>query len=772
MNASDQHLTTVKPEVVQATRQQMPLGLPDTQLAVAESHPLHDLTSYAEIPFMHKRLIVRCVVGCLALGWMAILFWPRKYESEAKLIIRVGRESVSLDPTATTSQTLMLQKTQEEEINSALEVLSSRKVAALVVEELGPDNVLEGVLPTEGESAKPSWISSSIQSAKRTASDAAFYCMLAVGLKDNISERELAVRRVQSTVDIFAPKKSTVITVHAESKTPQMAQALAQQVTDSFLEQHLEVSRTDGSLEFFTKQSDAAEKELNALIDRHTKFKQEHKIVSVEANRTLLKEQLSAVDRDVILAGGELEQALAEIEDIKARLHETPDEIIAAKLEGSDQTWSAMRQRVYELELEEKRLASIYTEDHRSLIQVREQLEGARQILDKSQSARVDSNTTPNPAKRRMEEDLQKQQTRIVGLRSMLDKKEKQRTQIYGEVNALSDFELELTQMEREISLMETSLHVLREKLEEARVIDELQQGRISNVSVFQPATFVERAVSPKKRVLAAAFVLMGVGLGVGLAFLRQASSRSLRTIQDVESHLSFGVIAQIPKLKRVQAHLTNPVIRDQARRIISEVLLSPRHGPDTKGQSLGVLGVSAGNGASTLAAYLAVASRDDCGLKTIAVDADAKSRTLSTTFGLNGSPGLVELLSGDASHEECLQHSGQADIDLISCSSGKSQRLPAHADEIVGALNAYRHSCDLLIVDLPPANRPDHAINLAQHLDSVIVVVESEQADAAATERLLQRLAASQTQVIGVVLNKTKNYLPKWLRRSVAPSV
>ena len=54
-------------------------------------------------------------------------------------MIRVGRESVSLDPTATTGATLMLQKTQEEEVISALEVLNSRHVAETIVDKLGVD---------------------------------------------------------------------------------------------------------------------------------------------------------------------------------------------------------------------------------------------------------------------------------------------------------------------------------------------------------------------------------------------------------------------------------------------------------------------------------------------------------------------------------------------------------------------------------------------------------------------------------------------------------
>ncbi|MEO8268894.1 MAG: hypothetical protein ABI557_04180, partial [Aureliella sp.] len=75
---------------------------------------------YVETLFKRKFMIFGVLLSSLFLAWLAMMVWPKQYESEAKLMIRVGRESVALDPSATTSQTLMLQKTQEEEVNSAL----------------------------------------------------------------------------------------------------------------------------------------------------------------------------------------------------------------------------------------------------------------------------------------------------------------------------------------------------------------------------------------------------------------------------------------------------------------------------------------------------------------------------------------------------------------------------------------------------------------------------------------------------------------------------
>jgi Mrp family chromosome partitioning ATPase len=139
--------------------------------------------------------------------------------------------------------------------------------------------------------------------------------------------------------------------------------------------------------------------------------------------------------------------------------------------------------------------------------------------------------------------------------------------------------------------------------------------------------------------------------------------------------------------------------------------------------------------------------------------------------FGLNGTPGLVELVNGSASHDECLQRAPNVPLDLVSSSADSCDDILTNsAADIVQALQTYLHNCDLMIVDLPAASEPDQVVALAQHLDCVVVVIESEKTQTVAADRLLRRLSESNTQVIGVVLNKTRRYFPKVLQRLIAP--
>ena len=726
----------------------------------------NDVASYLEIPFIHKRLLIVCTLLGLLGGWAAILLWPRTYESEARLMIRVGRESVALDPTATTSATLMIQKTQEEEIISALEILNSRQVAETVVDRIGADEVLRGKFPDAGGAHNDG---SAIASVKENVSQLLYSLLHSAGVKDDISDRELAVRELQSTVRVYSPKMSAVITIDARSKTAQMAQAIVSEVTSSFLDEHSKAAHTNGSRDFFEQQSQDVEQRLTKLVADRAEFMQNHEIISIATSRQLLQQQLSGIDRDLVTANSELKKAVSEIEDLESKIASSSNEIDTA----ADPTWGTLRQRIYELELEERRFAAIYTAEHPKLKQTVEQLEGAREVLGKLRDERLDETITPNPTKMRLREQLQQHQTNVVGLRSFVEKKESQRADLELQTNELLEWERQLTETDRDIQQMEDSLRMLREKLEQARVIDELQSTSISNVHVFQPATFVERAVSPKKKILAAGCILLGLTTGVGLCFLRHTTSSSLRTRADVEHHLGVPVVSSIPRLRRIKSpRLKNQnLYREKCQDIFAELMLSLEARRQARGRSLAIVGVNSGAGASTLAGNLAMSSSVDFRLKTILVDADSHRRSVSEMFELNGKPGLLELVNGSASHDECRQSLSDASVDLIASAADSCEEiLTASAPEIVQALQAYQHDCDLLIVDLPAASQPGQAVTLAQHLDGVLVVIESEKTQILAAERLLRRLTESGTEVIGVVLTKTQSYLPKLIQRFVTP--
>src|SRR4051812_47968052 len=89
------------------------------------------------------------VAGAMFLAIAVVTFLlPRTYYSEAKLFVKAGWETLSLDPTATTGQTVSIYESRESEINSILEVLRSREVTGGVVDVLGVNAILHaGAIP-------------------------------------------------------------------------------------------------------------------------------------------------------------------------------------------------------------------------------------------------------------------------------------------------------------------------------------------------------------------------------------------------------------------------------------------------------------------------------------------------------------------------------------------------------------------------------------------------------------------------------------------------
>ena len=96
---------------------------------VAASQRLVTPRDIARILFRHRKKMAVFFCTVIGLTLVVIAFYPRSYSSESKLLVRVGRESVALDPTATTGETIMLQKTQADEIASALNILNSLRGA-------------------------------------------------------------------------------------------------------------------------------------------------------------------------------------------------------------------------------------------------------------------------------------------------------------------------------------------------------------------------------------------------------------------------------------------------------------------------------------------------------------------------------------------------------------------------------------------------------------------------------------------------------------------
>jgi Mrp family chromosome partitioning ATPase len=180
---------------------------------------------------------------------------------------------------------------------------------------------------------------------------------------------------------------------------------------------------------------------------------------------------------------------------------------------------------------------------------------------------------------------------------------------------------------------------------------------------------------------------------------------------------------------------------------------------------TIGVIGAEPRVGATTIAANLATRAAELQQGPVLLVEASAQRPKLASAWKLV--PRLATLLDGEASLSDSLQDGPAPDLKVLAAGGAASE--PAWEPEVVDVFLAeaagdYR----VIIVDLPPAEQLNDALWLARQLEQVLLVVRAEQSRGPAAQRVAAQLADDGVTLAGVVLNRQRSYLPRWLSRWV----
>src|SRR6185369_2441662 len=87
--------------------------------------------------WQHRTTVLRTFAIGIAVTLLYFALAPRKYRSEAKVLVRMGRESITLDPTATTGQFVAMAESRDSELHAIEELLTSRVLAEKIVARFG-----------------------------------------------------------------------------------------------------------------------------------------------------------------------------------------------------------------------------------------------------------------------------------------------------------------------------------------------------------------------------------------------------------------------------------------------------------------------------------------------------------------------------------------------------------------------------------------------------------------------------------------------------------
>lgn len=245
---------------------------------------------------------------------LAMIFLPRSYASEAVIFVKLGRETVSLDPTATTGSTISVLESRDNEINSIRDMLYSRGIIEQVVDRIGPDVIL-------GDAELSDEIKERDESEKDYRN----------------SPRQKAIKEVTTDTYVISARKSSVLTLHAKASSPELAQRILKEYLEVYQSMHATAHQTPDSDEFFRKQTKLKLSQWQESKKALQIAKEDAGVVSIEGSRENLKAQTHTIESSLMGVDSGLAATKAKVEKFKALVERNPlarQQVLADDLEA------------------------------------------------------------------------------------------------------------------------------------------------------------------------------------------------------------------------------------------------------------------------------------------------------------------------------------------------------------------------------------------------------------------------------------------------------
>ena len=478
--------------------------------------------------FRQRRLASLIFVGVFLGAVLSVLFVPRKFEAEMKILVNRDRVDTVVTPDPNAAEVVAPVPTiSEQDINSEVELLKGR-------------DLLESVVVASGLGARKS--SAWGRFAER-ASDL-------VRGANSTPESRLArsVQDLQNRLIVDPLKKTTLIRVAYASHDPELSAHVLQTLATLYQEKHAAVHRPVGAFSFFDQQATHYRDELAGAETRLTDFDGRENVVAPAAQKQLLLRQLSQFEAEL-----QEDQSNAAAADAKARaLHAqslAAPERQTTQIRNLDnpQLLAQLEGTLLSLELKRSEMLVKYAPTYPPVLEVQTQIEESRTAIARARQTPDEEITTDRvPAQDWMATELAKTQSD----RAQIEAQAAQAARVvrrYQEAARQLDRQgIMQDDLVRDVKTAEDNYLLYLRKREEARISDALDSKRIVNVSIAEAATV------PALPTLRFGWLVIGgffaaTILSVGTAYAVDRIDPSFRTPDELSRYLDIKVLASIP---------------------------------------------------------------------------------------------------------------------------------------------------------------------------------------------------------------------------------
>ncbi|MGP0593527.1 GumC family protein [Nitrospira sp. T9] len=457
--------------------------------------------------FKHQRVIIAIFLLFTILSLLVPMKMTPIYQAEASLMVKIGREHIYNSEVGDQSQKVAFDL--QALIAPEIEILTTRDLRLRVLEVLGVGTIYPDILENEFLTNSP---------------------------------LETAQGRFQNNLTVTQSGKSNVINLTFEHHDPEVAARALNLLSELWKEKHLAIF-SNPQASFLKEQVEVFRKKLEQSETTLQEFKQEHEISSISDQRKLLLDQRQNFDSRLKFNEDEIQGSGSKIHSLRRQLKDIPEYIpMWTEKEQKDQIVDATRQELLDLRRKEHHLLGKYEEHSRMVTDIREEIARIQAYINEQEAQIKDDQVTTirNPVYQDLQLELLNTESELTSLKTKGGVIQRQIEEIARQIARLNRLEKQFDGLQREVDKDRENVKMYVGKLEMANVSRQMDDRQIANVSVIQAASIPIAPIKPRKLLIFALGMGLGMLSGMAWAFVSELLKTSY--IRPEQAALEQGI--------------------------------------------------------------------------------------------------------------------------------------------------------------------------------------------------------------------------------------
>lgn len=566
---------------------------------------------------------------------------------------------------------------------------------------------------------------------------------------------EDAAKRLRALVRASRVRGANILQVAVDHESPKMAARLANAMTKEYMQQNLEykLSSTVGAVKWLSDQLDDLKKELEKAELALYEFKKKNNVISVsfEDKQSLLRRR-----------GEALNEALTQLQIKRMSLEARRREIQAAVAKANGDVLKLAANPVMASNAVQ-RLKRRYMEQRTKYESLRERYLDAHPLVRQAK-IRVSRSRT----------DLQREiKNALSAAKAEYREAVTNEKKLAGALQAAKDDALSINRREvvyrRLKRNQEHTAKLYQLVLTRLKESDLSSQLRVSNIRQLDRAQAPLVPVSPRIKLNLLLGTVLGLLLGIGLAFLVDLLDTTIKSQDEVEAISGLMLLGRIPRIPGTHPKRSGKrpdpkpefdlIVHRDPKSAIAEACRSIRTNllfasPDRALRTILVTSPGPREGKTTTAASLAITMAQSGG-RVLLIDTDMRRPRVHRIFGVPGGEGVTSVLLGDSALADVVKTTDVPNLFALPC--GPLPPNPAElclTESFKKLVAEAGHQFDRVVLDSPPVMVVTDAVVLSTLVDGVVVVARGAQTARIALRDTVRQVSDVGARHLGVVLN------------------